>query len=93
MFHLKPTAAETTTTIRLAVPQSLHDQLTAAAAEANIEVQEAARQAIAYAVSRMTRNSSSRTTTARNSQATPPPKGNTPPLDAEPGSPHDAQRN
>lgn len=66
MFKLRSTAAEATATIRLAVPQSLHDQLIAAAAEANIEVQEAARQAIAYAFSRAGKRLSSLTTDRAN---------------------------
>lgn len=74
MFRLKPTTAEATTTIRLAVPQSLHDQLTAAAAEANIEVQEAARQAISYAFSRVNKALSSRT--LKQKAALTAPEGN-----------------
>ncbi len=86
MFRLKSTTAEATTTIRLAVPQSLYDHLTVAAAEANIEIQEAARQAIAYAFSHANKAPSSRTTKKTQAQTTAEGDGRSAALDAAPGS-------
>ena len=86
MFRLKSTTAEATTTIRLAVPQSLYEHLTLAAAEANIEIQEAARQAIAYAFSHVNKPPSPRMTKKNDAQTTAEGDGRMAVSDANLGS-------
>lgn len=65
MFRLKATVTEPSTVVRLAVPKSMHAQLAAAASTANIDIQEAMRQAIAYALSKAGKGDSTSITSRR----------------------------
>jgi len=50
MFVIESREREATTTIRVVLPNSLHARLSVAAEKARVDIQEAIRQAIAYAL-------------------------------------------
>ncbi len=50
MFVIESREREATTTIRVVLPNSLHARLSEAAEKAKVDIQEAIRQAIAYAL-------------------------------------------